>query len=162
MWTPEEIAEVLGEAAGATFCRVYDVTPEGNFEHGQSILNLPKTLPQIAAMLGRDFDELVAELARDRAKLLAVRERRVHPGLDDKVLVGWNGLMIEALAEAAGALDEPRYLAAAQRAAGFILEQMLRPDGRLLHSWRGGVAKLDAYLDDYACLTAALVEPVPG
>ena len=81
----------------------------------------------------------------------------MHPGLDDKVLVAWNGLMIEALADAAGALDEPRYLAAAQRAARFVLDEMRRADGRLLHTWRRGQARLDAYLDDYACLAAALV-----
>jgi uncharacterized protein YyaL (SSP411 family) len=86
-----------------------------------------------------------------------VRDQRVHPGLDDKVLVAWNGLMIEALCEAADALDEPRYLAAAQRCAGFTLANMRREDGRLLHTWRQGKARLDAYLDDYASLTAALV-----
>jgi uncharacterized protein YyaL (SSP411 family) len=158
VWTPEEIAAALGPARADTFCRVYDVTPEGNFEHGRNILNRPKTPEQAAAVLGRDVDELSAELALDRAKLLAVREARVHPGLDDKVLVAWNGLMIEALADAATALDEPRYLAAAQRAADFLVTHMRRDDGRLLHSWRRGEARLDAYLDDYACLAAALVK----
>lgn len=157
VWTPEEVASVLGQSAAETFCRYYDVTPEGNFEHGQSILNRPKTLTQFAAVIGRDEAELAAELARDQAKLLAVRDQRVHPGLDDKVLVAWNGLMIEALCEAADALDEPRYLAAAQRCATFLLANLRRDDGRLLHTWRHGVARLDAYLDDYASLVAALV-----
>ncbi len=80
----------------------------------------------------------------------------MHPGLDDKVLVAWNGLMIEALCAAAGALDEPRYLQAASRAANFLLAELRRPDGRLLHSWRQGQARLDAYLDDYASLISAL------
>ncbi|MEX2114352.1 MAG: thioredoxin domain-containing protein, partial [Pirellulales bacterium] len=157
VWTPEDIAGVLGAGAAETFCRYYDVTPEGNFEHGLSILNRPKTLAQFAAVVGRDERELADELARDGAKLLAVREQRVHPGLDDKVLVAWNGLMIEALCEAADAFDEPRYLAAAQRAASFLLSGMRREDGRLLHTWRRGDARLDAYLDDYSCLAAALV-----
>jgi uncharacterized protein YyaL (SSP411 family) len=157
VWTPDEIAAILGSARGETFCRVYDVTPEGNFEHGKTILNRPKTLAQCASLLGRAADELARELAEDRARLLAARDKRVHPGLDDKVLVAWNGLMIEALADAAGALDEPRYLAAAQRAADFVLEQMRRGDGRLLHTWRRGAARLEAYVDDYACLAAALV-----
>ncbi len=157
VWTPDEVAGVLGQSAAATFCRYYDVTPEGNFEHGQSILNRPKTLAQFAALVGRDETELAAELASDRVKLLAVRDQRVHPGLDDKVLVAWNGLMIEALCEAADALDETRYLAAAQRCASFLLVNMRRDDGRLLHTWRKGVARLDAYLDDYASLAAALV-----
>ncbi len=157
VWTPAEIEAVLGSAAAETFCHVYDVTPEGNFEQGHSILNRPKTLAQCAQVLGRDADELGLELAASRARLLAAREKRVHPGLDDKVLVAWNGLMIEALAVAGGVLNEPRYLTAATRAADFILTQMRRADGRLWHCWRGGAAKLDAYLDDYACLANALV-----
>jgi hypothetical protein len=157
VWTPAEVDAILGSAAAETFNYVYDITPEGNFEHGHNILNRPKTLAQCASVLGRQVDELQRELASDRARLLLAREKRVHPPLDDKVLVAWNGLMIEALALAAGALDEPRYLAAAQNAAKFVLSQMRRPDGRLLHSWRRGAAKLDAYLDDYACLANALV-----
>ena len=78
------------------------------------------------------------------------------PARDDKVLVAWNGLMIAALASAAGALDEPRYLAAASRAADFLLEKLRRADGRLLHAWCQGAARLDAYLDDYASLALAL------
>jgi hypothetical protein len=81
----------------------------------------------------------------------------VRPGRDDKVLVSWNALMIDALARAAGPLAEPRYLAAAERAAEFILRSMRRPDGRLLHTYRAGQARLEAYLDDYACLAGALV-----
>jgi hypothetical protein len=157
VWTPGEIEAVLGAEAAATFSYVYDASPDGNFEHGWSILNRPKTLAQCAQIMGRDERELESELDAARAKLLAVRENRVHPGLDDKVLVAWNGLAIDALAEAAGVVGEPRYLAAAQRAADFILTRMHRDDGRLLHSWRAGVARLDAYLDDYACLANGLI-----
>jgi uncharacterized protein YyaL (SSP411 family) len=157
VWTPEQLDAVLGAAAARDFAAVYDVTPQGNFEHGQSILNRPQTWQQAAGLLGRDLGELQAQLTESRAKLLAARGERIAPGLDDKVLVAWNGLMIDALAQAAGVLDEPRYLAAAQRAADFVLTHLRRDDGRLLHSWRHGKAKLDAYLDDYACLANALV-----
>ncbi|HQU45309.1 MAG: thioredoxin domain-containing protein [Planctomycetia bacterium 21-64-5] len=156
VWTPVEIEAVLGAERAKMFCRVYDVSDEGNFE-GHNILNLPKTLDQCAKILGRDLGELTAELAEGRAGLLEVRNRRVWPGLDDKVLVSWNGLMIDSLAYAAGALDEPRYLNAARAAADFILDKMRKPDGRLLHGWRAGQAKFDAYLDDYTCLANALV-----
>jgi hypothetical protein len=156
VWSPDEIVDVLGPERGQTFARVYDVSAEGNFE-GQNILNLPKTLTQAAAVLGRDPLELAERLAEDRARLLAVRSQRVKPGLDDKVLVSWNGLMIDALALAGAALDEPRYVAAALKAADFIQQKMRRPDGRLLHAWRQGQAKLPAYLDDYACLANSLV-----
>ena len=156
VWTPSEIRELLGEEAAETFCYCYDVTDVGNFE-GKSILNLPKTIAQCAEIRGRDVAELEAELAESRAKLLAVRAKRVPPGLDDKVLVSWNGLMIDALARAGAVLGEPRYVEAATKAAEFIGANMRRKDGRLLHTWREGQAKLDAYLDDYTCLINGLV-----
>jgi uncharacterized protein YyaL (SSP411 family) len=156
VWTPAEVREVLGMEAAETFCRVYDVTDSGNFER-TNILNLPKPIAACAKILNRDEADLRAELAASRQKLFDVRERRVHPGLDDKVLVSWNGLMIDSMATAAGVLDEPRYLASATAAAEFMFAQMCRGDGRLLHTWRSGVAKLDAYLDDYASLINALV-----
>ena len=99
-----------------------------------------------------------AELAESRAKLLRrASASAVRPGLDDKVLVSWNGLMIAALAQAGSVLGEPRYVAAAAKAADFVLTRMRRADGRLLHTYRDGQARFDAYLDDYACLANALV-----
>jgi uncharacterized protein len=157
VWTPGQIESVLGKQAAETFAAVYGVTPQGNFEHGQSILNRSATVSDWAKTWGRDPEDLERELAASRAKLLAVRDARVHPGLDDKVLVAWNGFMIDALAMAAGALDEPRYLTAAQAAADFILNHMRTSQGRLLHAWRRGTARLGAYLDDYAALAGALV-----
>ncbi|MCI0334380.1 MAG: thioredoxin domain-containing protein [Planctomycetes bacterium] len=155
-WTPDEIEAVLGDARGATFGRVYDVSDVGNFE-GRNILNLPKTLDQCAKILGRDRSDLEAELADSREKLFAAREKRVRPGRDDKIIVAWNGLMIDAMARAGAALNEPEYVITASEAASFILSRMRRDDGRLLHTSRGGVAKLDAYLDDYASLANSLV-----
>jgi uncharacterized protein YyaL (SSP411 family) len=105
---------------------------------------------QAAKLLGRDEAELRHELASCRAKLLTVRNRRVPPAKDTKVLVSWNGLMIAALAEGGLIIPDQRYLEAAGRASSFILDRMRRDDGRLLHTYRDGQAKLDAYLDDYA------------
>jgi uncharacterized protein YyaL (SSP411 family) len=154
-WTPAEIEAVLGAQRAATFGRVYDVSEEGNFE-GRNILNLPKTLAQSAAILRRDPQELSAELAESREALFAAREKRIRPGRDDKIIVAWNGLMIDAMARAGAALNEPEYVITAAEAANAILTRMRRDDGRLLHTSRGGVAKLDAYLDDYASLANAL------
>jgi uncharacterized protein YyaL (SSP411 family) len=156
VWTPAELVDVLGADAARTFASVYDVTDEGNFE-GKNILNLRSSVDASAKILGRDAGELAHELAQSRQVLLAARNRRVRPGRDEKVLVSWNCLMIDALARAAGALEEPRYSAAADKAARFILENLVRPDGRLLHVWCRGQAKLAAYLDDYACLVQSLV-----
>jgi uncharacterized protein len=155
LWTPAEIETVLGPEAANVFCRVYDVTEAGNFE-GRNILNLSRPLELEAKMLGRAPTALAAELAADRQKLLAARNQRVHPGRDDKVLVGWNSFAIDALARAGRLLGEPRYTAAADRAADF-LGTHLRHDGRLLHNWRAGRAGHQAYLDDYAGLANALV-----
>ena len=156
VWTPAEIHALLGENLANEFCWVYDVTEEGNFE-GENILNLSKSIEQHAKLRGLDEQQLRADMATARAKLLAVRNRRIHPGLDDKVLANWNGLAIDTLAVAAGALDEPRFLEAATRAAEFIWTKMRREDGRLWHTWRHGVAGGDAFLDDYASLIRAFV-----
>jgi len=156
VWTPAEIKEVLGDAAGERFSYVYDVTEAGNFEHGKSILNQPKTIQQCAAIRGWDAGELARELAQSRAKLLAVRDRRVRPGKDDKVLVSWNALMIDALARCGAVLGERRFIDAAEKALRFITQELM-PGGCLLHTWRHGQAKLAAYLDDYAYLIGALV-----
>src|SRR5262249_38938332 len=101
--------------------------------------------------------ELRRELAAGKAKLYAQRRERIPPGLDDKVLVSWNALAIEALAMAGGAFGGPRYNQAAEAPAGVIPKEIRRADGRLLHVWRQGVAKFDAYLDDYTYLISALV-----
>ncbi|MCH2113747.1 MAG: thioredoxin domain-containing protein [Pirellulales bacterium] len=155
-WTPQQIREVLGEEAAATFGQVYDVTQQGNFEH-TNILNLPKSLVEQAKTLGREPEELKRELRDSRAKLFAAREKRVHPHKDDKVIVAWNGLMIDAMARAGVVLREPKYLEAAEKAADFLLTHLRSEEGRLLHTWRRGQAKLPAYLDDYTCLANGLV-----
>ncbi len=155
VWRPAEVRAVLGEERGARFCEVYDVTEAGNFE-GNNILNLPRTIEQTARLRGWPLDELLLELRQSREELLAARGQRVRPGKDDKVLVCWNGLVIDALARAARAFDEPRYLEAALQAARFCHDQLWH-DGRLLHSWRAGRASLQAYLDDYAALANALL-----
>ena len=155
VWTLAEITEVLGPDRARTFAYVHDVTETGNWEH-KNILNLPKTLAQASKLLGRPEDELRAELDEDRARLLAVRDRRVPPGKDTKVLTSWNGLMIAALAEGGRVLKDARYLEAARRAAAFVLDRMRAGDGRLLHTYKDGQAKLNAYLDDYADLIDGL------
>lgn len=156
VWSHEEITEVLGSELAERFCYVYDVTPAGNFE-GQNILNLPKTLEQCCRARDWDLQQLREEMTAARDKLLLRRNERVRPGKDDKILVSWNGLMIDAMARAAAVLQQPRYLAAAEKAAEFIWQKLLTADGRLLHCWRNGQAKLSAYLDDYANLINSFV-----
>ncbi|MCA9121351.1 MAG: thioredoxin domain-containing protein, partial [Planctomycetales bacterium] len=156
VWTPAEIKEVLGDVRAHRFCYVYDVSESGNFE-GRNILNLPKTIAECAAARGWELKELTDELDASRAALLAARDKRIRPGKDDKILVSWNALMIDSMARTANILGEPKYLLAATAATEFILKEMRRSDGRLLHAWRNGKAKLDAYLDDYSFMINALV-----
>jgi uncharacterized protein YyaL (SSP411 family) len=128
VWSRAEIVELLGGADAAFFAQHYDVTDDGNFE-GHNILNRLQSVPRSEA------DE--ARLAGLREKLLAVRGGRIRPGLDDKVLADWNGLMIAALANAGGMLGEPSWIERAERAFEFVSRAMTKGD-RLGHSWREG------------------------
>ncbi len=156
VWSPTEVLEVLGADRGDQFCYVYDITENGNFE-GQNIPNLPKTIEQCAELKQWDVDELKQQLAEDREQLRQHRETRIRPGKDDKILASWNGLMIHSMSRAAIAFDSDVYRAAAVRAAEFVWERMRTSDGRLLHSWRNGEAKFNAYLEDYSYLANAFV-----
>ena len=155
VWSPAEIEAVLGPADAAVFCAVYDVTPGGNFE-GHSILNLPRPIADAAHRLGLDPADVARRLDDARPRLLAARAARVRPGIDDKVLVGWNGLAIDALARAGAALDDDRYVHVAARAADFLLARCRDPQGRLAHQWRRGRATGLAFADDLACLAEGL------
>jgi uncharacterized protein YyaL (SSP411 family) len=145
VWSYAEIMTVLGKDDGEYFAQHYDVTLGGNFE-GHNILNRLKPLPR------SEQDE--ARLAQLRAKLLAVRDGRVRPGLDDKVLADWNGLMIAALTNASLILDEPSWLTLATRAFDFIARAMTRGD-RLGHSWRQGQLKFPGLASDFAAMIRA-------
>jgi len=157
VWTPEQIAEALGPDASFAM-RAYGVTPEGNFEHeGETVLHVGATGNVLAAEFDLSIDEVGERLASVRRRLFEARKARVRPGLDDKVLTSWNGLMIGTMAYAGRALSEPRYRVAAERAANFVLDRLKTPGG-LLRRWRDGEAKVEAYLDDYAYLSGGLLD----
>ncbi|HMI92538.1 MAG TPA: thioredoxin domain-containing protein, partial [Polyangiales bacterium] len=158
VWTPDELEDLLGRERGRRAVAYFDVTPQGNFENGQSALWRPRDAQVVADELGLSVDALEQEMVEVRRLLLAAREQRVHPMTDDKVLVSWNGLMISALALAYQVLDEPRYLDAARAAARYLLDGLRAPDGGLFATARAGRAHLDACLDDYAFLIQALLD----
>ncbi len=143
VWSPDELREVLGAADAEYAGRYWGVDRGPNFE-GKSIL-----------YVAGEPDPL--RIAAIKRKLYDAREKRVHPGRDDKVLASWNGLACRAFAEAGRALGRPDYIAAAVKNAEFILGSM-RADGRLLRTWKGGRAKLKGYLEDYAMVAVALLE----
>jgi uncharacterized protein YyaL (SSP411 family) len=157
VWDEAEVERLLGEARARVLSAYFDVTPQGNWE-GKTILRVRRPLVDVAREL--DVPEADARKAIDEGKkiLLEARGRRVRPGLDDKVLVAWNGLLISSLARAGAVLDEPRYTEAAVAAARFIREKMTGPDGRLARTHRVGQTKGAAFLEDYAFLGLANVD----
>ncbi|SFK89774.1 hypothetical protein SAMN05421835_1431 [Amycolatopsis sacchari] len=145
VWTPQQLREVLGEDDAEWAASLFEVTETGTFEHGRSVLQLR-----------RDPDD-PERFERVRAALLAARGLRPQPGRDDKVIASWNGLAITALCEAGAALNEPRWIEAADRAASAILDLHVL-DGRLRRSSRGGqVGEAAGVLEDYACLADGLL-----
>ncbi|WP_461369696.1 thioredoxin domain-containing protein, partial [Candidatus Darwinibacter acetoxidans] len=158
LWTPAEMAGVLGEERGRLVAEYFGVTERGNFERGRSILHRPYKHEQFAAAKGLDPLALQELIDDSRERLRAVRGRREPPFRDDKILAAWNGMAIAALARGAAVLEEARYAEAAASAAAFIREKMIAPGGRLLRRYRDGEAAVPAYLDDYACLAWGLLE----
>ncbi|MBP2637510.1 MAG: Cellobiose 2-epimerase [Firmicutes bacterium] len=160
VWSRQEILNLLGPELGELVADVYDVTHVGNFEGGANILNLiNQDLYDYAAKNNLDITELEAKMAKARERLYQVREQRIHPFKDDKILTAWNGLMIAAMAKAARVLQRDDYARAAERAVEFVLAKLTAADGkRLLARYRDGDAAYKGYVDDYAFLIWGLLE----
>ncbi len=154
-WTPAEIKAALPPQDADLFIRYYDVTPRGNFEH-KNILHVQQDAQSVADAARVNLIELQESLKRSRNILFKVREQRVKPARDEKILTSWNGLMLRSLAEAARYLSRPDYLQVASKNAEFLLRAM-RSKGRLLRTFKDGRAHLNAYLEDYAFLADGLL-----
>jgi uncharacterized protein YyaL (SSP411 family) len=144
VWTPDEIRTVLGDETNR-FIEVYGVTEKGNFEGGNLL------------ELKGDFEERQS-LTKARKRLFEAREKRAHPGCDDKILTSWNGLMLAAFAEAARVLGRDDYQQIAEHNADFVLTELKTTKGRLYHTWKNGTAKGNGYLEDYTHLVEGLIE----
>ena len=147
VWTADEIRKVLGKKDAKRFNDVYGVDKGPNFE-GKSVLYVPKA----SAVEGA-----VKDLSTAREKLLKARAEREYPLLDTKIIVNWNGLMIDTLAYGYHVLGKEQYLVAASKAAQFVLDTLRKPNGELWHTYTAGVVKQDAYLDDYAFFVRGLI-----
>jgi uncharacterized protein YyaL (SSP411 family) len=165
LWSMEEIRGILAPEEVSLAAAAYALTEEGNFvdpvepeRRGRNILHLSASPEETAKGLGMTGKAFRKRLEAVRLRLLAVREKRVRPQRDDKILTDWNGLMIAALARAARVLDEPRYLEAARAAIAFILTRLRTAEDRLLHRFCKGEAAMTANLDDYAFLIWGLIE----
>jgi uncharacterized protein YyaL (SSP411 family) len=156
LWNPAEVEQVLDARLAAIAERYFDVTAEGNFE-GRNILHRTIEIADAAKMFDMTPDQMAEAIATIGQKLFAAREHRIKPGRDEKVLAAWNGMMISALAEGFRALHEPRYLAAAEKAAKFVMTTLW--DGRALRrSFKDGAARFNAYLEDYALVGSAMLD----
>lgn len=148
VWTVEEIEATLGAEDGAIFSAYYDVSAGGNFE-GLNILNVKSSMQDVAQEAGVSIERLNETLERGRRALFSVREQRVKPQRDEKVLTAWNGLMLASFSEAGAILERADYLEIARNNAQFVLDNLSR-EGLLLRTYKDGQAKLNAYLEDYA------------
>jgi uncharacterized protein YyaL (SSP411 family) len=155
VWDLDEIEQLLGKPDADLFAAYYNVTSSGNFE-GKNILHVTKPMDEVARMGNVSVEELKKAVERGREKLFNVREQRIKPARDEKILTSWNGLMLASFAEAAAVLDRKDYEEAATRNATFILEH-LRQDGLLRRTYKDGLAKLNGYLEDYAFLIEGLL-----
>ncbi|MEK7257035.1 MAG: hypothetical protein AAB316_19935 [Bacteroidota bacterium] len=157
VWEKAEVEAILGKDA-PLFCEFYDVSEHGNWEE-KNILWRRWSFEDFAEKKGLLLGEFKAKMAAARLKLFEVRDRRVHPGLDDKILLDWNALMISAYAKAYQALGKEEYKQAAVRCLHFLLKKMTQPDGiTLFHTYKNGKAQYDAFLDDYAFLVEAMLD----
>jgi uncharacterized protein YyaL (SSP411 family) len=155
VWTLEEITAALGEEDARLFCAYYNVTPSGNFE-GKNILNVTSSLAAIAESQEVTVEQLQTVLERAVEKLFDLRERRIKPDRDEKILTAWNGLMLASFAEASVILDRADYADVARNNARFVLKN-LSHDGLLLRTYKDGQAKLNGYLEDYAFFVDGLL-----
>jgi uncharacterized protein YyaL (SSP411 family) len=156
VWHADEIANILGAANAEFFARFYDVTPQGNWHHEQTGDHVT-IVNRLKAPEASEEDE--QRLTALRAMLFAAREQRPRPGLDDKVLADWNGLMIAALARSAMIFDRPEWLNKAARAYSFVRDKMRdaasATGAKLAHSWRNGVMVVPGFALDHAAMARA-------
>lgn len=157
-WTPEQISQAMDDENEAKFIiRYWGVEPHGNFEHGTSVLHVSADLVETAALFDLSEDGAKAVIQKAKCKLFGVREKRVHPGRDEKVLTDWNGLMVSAMAFAGNVFNEKRYIEAADNACDFLFSNLYR-DGRLLHVYKDGRVHTNGFLSDYSYLMNGLID----
>jgi uncharacterized protein len=155
-WTEQEFKEVL-VPYGELMAEYFGIGLFGVWENGKNILLRPFEDSTFAKEHFLSEAELKSLLQASRLSLLEARSKRVRPGMDDKILVSWNALMIKAYLDAYAALDKAEYLETAIKAVEFILKELKTPKGGLLHTWKNGIARIPAFLDDYSFLAESLL-----
>lgn len=157
VWSLSEVESILDKETAQLFCEAYGITKHGNWEEN-NILHLPTELSQFCQNKNIELAWLEDSLEKAKRKLLDQRNHRIAPNRDEKIIVSWNGLMIEAMAFSFQVLGDTNYLESAQRAAHFILDYLQQTEeGHLHHSFQEGRAQFNALLDDYACFANGLL-----
>jgi uncharacterized protein YyaL (SSP411 family) len=155
IFTKTEIEDILGDNADL-FCIYYHITEDGNWEEEHSnVLFRKETDEELAKKLGLSVDDLLSQIKASRKKVFEARSHRIRPGLDNKILASWNGLMLKGLCEANRAFNKPEYLELALKNADFILKNLISQNGRLSRVYKSG--NTVAFLDDYANIIDAFI-----
>ena len=157
LWEQGDIKKLFGSEKAEIFNEYYGITTAGNFEDKKNILSVKTTVDELAKKFEKDRKEIEKILTEGRSILLEHRYKRIRPRLDDKILTGWNGLMISSLAYAGAALGEEKYILAAEKASQFILNN-LQQNGRLMRYYRDGKTIGTGFLDDYAFMITGLMD----
>ena len=155
VWKPAEVRALLSPEQASLLELHFDITEAGNFEHGATVLEARRSVEDLAREFQKPPEEIQKTLDEARRILFEAREKRVKPGRDEKILAGWNGLMIRGLALAARAFARPDWAALAKGAADFVLREQWK-DGRLLRSYQDGTARIDGFIEDYGNLASGL------
>jgi uncharacterized protein YyaL (SSP411 family) len=154
-WAFQEVREVLSNEEAELFCQYYGITPEGNFE-GRNVLHIPIPIEEFAQLRHLPIEELRSILDKARLKMLKMRQMRQRPLKDDKIIVSWNGLMIDALIKASTLLKKAHYKESAIKTANFIKTYLCK-EGKLMRRWRENEARFLGGIDDYAFLIKGLI-----
>ena len=159
VWSYDEVTELIADARDQeAILEYFDIRTNGNWEHGKNILLRKNSISELAKKKGLTVDELKGRIERGKKILFEARERRVRPGLDDKVLTSWNALLIRGLLDAWQTFGDEKFLELAINNINFLEEQMVRSDGRVWRTYKDGKAHINGFLDDYAHLIQALIK----
>jgi uncharacterized protein YyaL (SSP411 family) len=154
-WSKQEIEDLLGDDA-ELFCSYFDVTEEGNWEHS-NILWVQQPLSEFSKKNNINADHLIQTLEKSKNKLFEARNLRIAPALDDKIILGWNALMITACCKAYAAMGEASYKSLAENCVAFLETKMQNDLGHWYHTYKNDIAKIPAFLDDYSYLIQAYI-----
>jgi len=157
VWTPDEVKNILGEKNGSLFCEFFDINEDGNFEHGKSNPQVLYTYQEFSKEKNISENEIIEIIENSKKVLFNQRTKRIYPAKDTKILTSWNGLMLSAFSKGYQVLGDKKYLEIAEKTVKFIFDKMYK-DELLLRSYKDEQAKFNAYLEDYAFFTNALID----